>query len=91
MGESLPPVAGAALDKGSDAKKQVVRLIEQTDHPRVGDLVVHELPSPLPPDQTALGQTGQVHRDIGLAQARADDHLAYGKRAVPERFEHTEP
>ncbi len=91
MGESRPPVARAALDERPHAEEQVFRLIEQSDHPFVGDLVVHESPSPLPPDQTALGQAGQVHGHTGLAQARAGDYLAHGKRTVPERLEHTEP
>ena len=91
MGESRAPVARAALDERSDTKKQVFRLIEQSDHPLVGDFVVHELPSPLPPDQTALGQTAQVHGHIGLAQACAGDNLTHRKRTVPKRLEHTEP
>ncbi len=91
MGESRPPVARAALDERSDTEEQVFRLIEQSDHPLVGDLVVHELPPPLPPDQPALGQTRQVHGHIGLAQARPGDNPAHRKRTVPERLEDTKP
>jgi len=91
MGESRPPVARAALDERSNAEQQVFRLIEQSDHPLVADSVVHELPSALPPDQPALGQAGQVHGHIGLAQARAGDHPTYGKGTIPERLEHSEP
>jgi hypothetical protein len=91
MGESRPPVARAALDERSDTEEQVFRLIEQSDHPLVGDLVVHELPPPLPPDQPALGQTRQVHGHIGLAQARPGDNTTHRKRTVPERIEDTKP
>ncbi len=90
MGKSGSPVARTALDEGSDAKEQVFRLIEQPRHPLVGDLVVHELASPLPPDEAALSQAGQVHRHIRLAETRAVDHLAYRQGAIPERLEHTE-
>ena len=91
MGGSGSPVARAAFDEGSDAEEQVFRLIEQSDHALVGDLVVHELPSSLPTDQPAFGQAGQVHGHIGLAQAGAGDNPAHRKWTVPERFEHTEP
>lgn len=91
MGESGSAVARTALDERSDAKEQVFRLIEQPGHPLVGDLVVHELASSLPPDEAALGQAGQVHRHTWLAETRAVDHLAYLKRAIPERLEHAEP
>jgi len=67
--------------------QQLFGLVEECHGAFVGERVVDELPLALPGHETALGETGQMHRGVGLTQAGASDDFPGAQRAVTQCFE----
>jgi hypothetical protein len=84
-------IAGARCNQRRDLEQQLLGLVEELHGPLVGDRVVDELALALPGHQAALGETGEMHRGVGLAQPGAPHDLPRAQRPVAQRLQDPEP